>query len=384
MDAATLVMARLNADKRFSTIGPRFGFLGDSLTAGAVDNSTRTRGWAWPIGLGMLSGGSIRPVIVDGFPGQRSDQILPFVTDILAAGVNTCVVAFGTNDILQSVAVTVPQANIKTAVRQLKAAGIQPVMATVPPNSTSAWHAPIATLNAWIKRYAAANRIPVIDFHTVLVDPSSGAYAAAYANDGTHPNAAGYLAMAQAAWTTLQPLVLANSPLLSVKNTDPISKLNTNACFLTDAGADGKPDSWTRFGGGTGFTDSIVTGDTAITGNWWQLVCSSSSADQVLEFNCTTGIVPGNTILVTGRAAVTSYSSGNGLSVKVTFTGGSQNAYPLYQLKALASGVFYQELTIPTGTTAILFDVIVGAGTVTTKLAQPTILDLTALGLVNL
>jgi lysophospholipase L1-like esterase len=239
-------------------LGARFGFLGDSLTAGAVDNATRTRGWAWPIGLGMLSGGSIRPIIVDGFPGQRSDQILPFVTDILAAGVSSCVVAYGTNDILQSVAVTTPQANLKTAVRQLKAAGIQPVMATLPPNSTTSTHTPIATLNAWIRRYAAANRIPVIDFHTILVDPATGSYLSAYANDGTHPNAAGYLAMAQAAWTTLQPLVLANSPLLSVKNSDPISKLSANACFLTDANTDGKPDSWTRFGGGTGFTDSAA------------------------------------------------------------------------------------------------------------------------------
>lgn len=366
-------------------IGARMGNLGDSLTAGAVSGTTQ--GWAWPIGLGMLSGGAIRPVLVDGFPGQRSDQILPHLPEIIAAGVSFCTVGMGTNDILQSVAVAVPQANIKSACQQLKAAGIQPVLVTVPPNSSSTYHTAIATLNGWIKRYAAVNRIPLIDFYGVLVDPASGSYASAYANDGTHPNSAGYLAMAQAAWTVLAPLVAPVAPLLSMKNTDPISKLNANACFLTDAGADGIPDGWTTYSNGgadSGYTHSIVTGDTAIAGNWAQVACVATARDRVLEFNCTTGIVPGNTILVTGRAACTAYTSGNGLDVKVTFTGGSASAYPLYHLKTVTSGVYYQELTIPTGTTAILFDVICGAGTGTYRLAQPTILDLTALGLTNL
>lgn len=365
-------------DSRYSVgIGRRFGFLGDSLTAGAVAGTTR--GWGWTSGLSLVSGGVIRTTFINGFPGQRSDQILPYVAQNIAAGIDVCTVAMGTNDILQAVSTSVPIANIKSAIVQLRAAGIQPVLATLPPNNGS-YKTAIQTLNAWIRRYAAANKIPLLDFFSTLVDPSNGNYLAAFYNDGTHPNAAGYLAMAQTAWATLGPLVSPSPPLLTQLNTDGLNLLPANTCFLTDTNTDGIPDGWTTYGGGSGYTHSLVSGDTAISGNWAQIACAASASDRVLEFNATANVIPGHTILIAGRIGVTAYTSGTGATVKVTFTGGSANAYPAYQFKAIASGPFYQELVIPSGTTAILFDFIAGAGTGTYRLAQPTIYDLTVIG----
>lgn len=359
-------------------IGSRFGYLGDSLTAGAVSGTTR--GWAWPMALTMLSGGAVRPVIINGFPGQRSDQILPHVAEILATDVSVCVVAMGTNDILQSVPVATAAANIVSACAQLVAAGIQPVLGLLPPNNGSYKNA-ITTLNGWLRRWGAKNRFPVIDFYGTLADPANGNYLAAYYNDGTHPNAVGYLAMAQTAWTTLQPILRPAPPMLTQQNADGMNLLPANTCFLTDAGADGIPDGWTTYGGGSGYTHSLITGDTSIKGSWAQIACASSASDRVLEFNATAGVVPGHTILVAGRIGVTAYTSGTGAAVKVTFTGGSANAYPVYQFKTVASGPFAQELVVPAGTTAILFDFIAGAGTGTYRLAQPTIYDLSSFDL---
>lgn len=364
--------------------GSRFGFLGDSLTEGG--SAGLTWGVAWPTFLGLLSGGTIRPIIIDGFPGQRSDQILPYVSDILAAGVNACVVAFGTNDILQSIAPSVPLANIKAAVAQLRSAGIAPVLATLPPNNTSsAVRDGIAKLNAGIKQYAAAQRLPVLPFHGTLVDPATGQYASAYNNDGTHPNGAGYLAMAQAAWTVLGPLLPSASTQLTSWNNESTNRLNSANCvFLTDGNADGVPDNWTVYslGASTGITHSLITGDTAIIGNWAQIAAATSASDRVLEYGASS-ISPGDKIVVTGRFGVTAYTSGNGASVKVTFTGASSGgtAFPLYQITRVVSGVYYQELTVPAGTTSVLFDFIVHSGTVTAKLAQPTVLNLTTLGI---
>lgn len=389
MDAVTLAAANASARKRFAPIGQaglgnHVAFLGDSLTAGAIDNANRAFGFAWPLAACALTGGVLRPILTDGFPGQRSDQILPYLTsDILPAKPHTCVVAWGTNDINQSVALSVPQANTRTAVTALKAAGIQPVLATVPPNSTTTLHTAIATYNAWLKRYAVAQRVPLLDFHSVLVDPTSGDYATPYRNDGTHPNAAGYLAMAQLAANVLQPLSPNVPPLLTSRASDPINRLGANTLFLTDANADGVPDGWTSYGGGTGYTYSIVTGDTSILGNWAQIACTASTADRVLEYNVSSGFAAGDVLLVSGRFGISGYSSGSGLTVKVTMTGGAQNAYPLSSWKANMTGVYHQLLTVPAGTTAVLFDVIAGAGTGTYKVAQPTIYNLTALGLLN-
>lgn len=391
MDVVALGLAKADAKKNYAPIG-RVGlgnhvaFLGDSLTAGSVINASRLQGFAWPLAACSLSGGVLRPVLVDGFPGQRSDQILPFLyTDILTLNPkpHACVVAWGTNDILQNTAsITVPQNNIRTAVTDLRAAGIKPVLATVPPNNTTATHGAIGTFNAWLKRYAAANQIPLLDFHTLLVDPANGNYSSTYNNDGTHPNSAGYLAMGQLASNVLTPLCPAVPPLLTAVSGDPLNRLG-NSLFLTDANADGIPDSWGTFGGGSGFTHSLVSGDTSILGNWAQVACAASASDRVMEFNSTSGWSVGDVLLVGGRFSISGYSSGTGLTAKITFTGNGSTAYPLYQWKVNTSGSWYQLLTIPAGTTALLFDFIFGAGTGTYRVAQPTLYSLTATGLLN-
>jgi lysophospholipase L1-like esterase len=49
-------------------------------------------------------------------------------------------------------------------------------------------------VNAWLKRYAAANRFTYVDYHPVLATPE-GAMKPGLASDGVHPTSAGYAAM---------------------------------------------------------------------------------------------------------------------------------------------------------------------------------------------
>jgi lysophospholipase L1-like esterase len=53
----------------------------------------------------------------------------------------------------------------------------------------------IAALNAWIKEYAARNRIVYLDYYTAMVDDRGG-LKAELTSDGVHPNDAGYAIMA--------------------------------------------------------------------------------------------------------------------------------------------------------------------------------------------
>lgn len=364
------------------TLGGLFAALGDSVVTGSAA-PPNTYGMAWPLWFQALSGGRASIVSFDGRPGKTSEDLQTGVQQVIASGAAFCFYGAGTNDVIQGFPLPRSVARITADVAALQNAGVVPVLVTLPPNSTSSYRNAILQFNAWLRRYAAHSRLPLLDFYNLLVDPaSSGNYLAAYQNDGTHPNTAGYYAMGQLAWNTLSSLIPPGSPNLARLNTDPTTNLiAANAVFLTDANADGVPDSWTAFGGTTGFTHSIVTGDTSIVGNWAQIACSATAADRDLQF--TTGaVIPGHRIAICGLMAVTAYSSGNGATVQTSFTGTSgTTVFSAYRWRTVTSGYFYQEAVIPAGASSINFTFVVGAGTCTAKLAQPTILDLTALGL---
>jgi lysophospholipase L1-like esterase len=91
-------------------------------------------------------------------------------------------------------------------VQQSKAAGIQPILATVPP-----WGCPDPTcalaestdfsqghydninqLNGWIKSYATQQQLVVIDYHTALMAIDGQTYVPDLTLDGVHPTPAGY------------------------------------------------------------------------------------------------------------------------------------------------------------------------------------------------
>ena len=140
-----------------------------------------------------------------GIGGQTTEQMLVrFRADVLDLHPAVLHLMAGTNDIAGNrgpTSIAQIEANLQSMVEQARAAHIHVVLATIPPAAAFGWSTvvqvpqTIATLNRWIEEYARRERLTYVDYHSVLAD-AKGALRAEYTEDGVHPNAAGYAAMA--------------------------------------------------------------------------------------------------------------------------------------------------------------------------------------------
>jgi len=114
----------------------------------------------------------------------------------------------GTNDVLQGDNAAHIFSVLTAMYSQSRSQGIRFVICTLPPmRSTEAVHNPvIVDLNSQLKAYAAANRIPLADYYSALVDPANGELQAAFAADTVHLNDAGYAAITPIAQAALLPI----------------------------------------------------------------------------------------------------------------------------------------------------------------------------------
>jgi lysophospholipase L1-like esterase len=114
----------------------------------------------------------------------------------------------GTNDVLQGDNAGHIFSVLTAMYDQSRSQGIRFVICTLPPmRSTEAVHNPvIVDLNSQLKAYAAANRIPLADYYSALVDPTDGELQAAFAADNVHINDAGYAVITPIAQAALLPI----------------------------------------------------------------------------------------------------------------------------------------------------------------------------------
>ena len=143
-------------------------------------------------------------VLDRGISGQTSAQMLArFRTDVLDLHPAVVHIMAGTNDVAGNTGPTSlaqVQGNVMSMVELARAHGIAVVLAAVPPAARFWWHRAlepadtIIELNRWLRVYAARERLVFVDYHAAL-DDGHGGLAAAYSDDGVHPNAAGYAAM---------------------------------------------------------------------------------------------------------------------------------------------------------------------------------------------
>lgn len=195
---------------------------GDSITDGYGVQPNTNRRWTDAL-IGRLKGRNLA-VLNLGIGGNRvlldglgPNALARFERDVLAqSGVTHVVVLEGVNDlgVLTREAPAGPEAHkavvdqVIAAYRQMitraHARGIKVIGATILPYSGSAYYHPgpeseadRQAINAFIR--GPGNFDGVIDWDKALRDPARPAYlAAAYDNDGLHPNLAGYEAMANA------------------------------------------------------------------------------------------------------------------------------------------------------------------------------------------
>ena len=171
----------------------RVVFMGDSIT----DNLHNAR-------MGGFFPG--KPYINRGISGQVTGQmLLRFYPDVVALKPKAVVIFAGTNDIggnIGPVPLEATENNLAAMADIAKANGIKVILATVTPVSDipgrqgplmTATRPPatILQLNSWIKRYAAAHNIVLLDYFTATVD-ANGFFMTGITDDGLHPTAKGY------------------------------------------------------------------------------------------------------------------------------------------------------------------------------------------------
>ena len=382
-------------------LGARTVFLGDSITsANASDTVNYQWGMSFPTIATYKSLGKIQRVANAGVSGNTTAQMLArFTTDVTAYAPSLVVITAGTNDWNDATATSLAtyQSGIAALVAACRGIGAAPVLCTVPPNIISSARRARTTLgNAWLRQYAQQQGIPLVDFYNLLVDPATGGYLSAYNNDGTHPNNPGYVAMGELVASTLATW---NTPVVSLlpqENADP-NNLVLNGLNLTTTGSGTSlmPTSWSVQSSAhpTGVTGSLVTGDSSIKGNWWQVAAVGATSTNN-EFQTVSGIIGGHVYAHVGRFKATGMRAADSGSGSQWLIGAAFNStlnVAGYDWRVAAShsydvseGVYYHVMTAPSDATTLLvrrqlLNTTSGNGTL--QVAQVGVYDLTALGL---
>jgi lysophospholipase L1-like esterase len=166
----------------------RVVFLGDSITAG------------WKLEQSFPG----KPYINRGISGETSPQMLVrFRQDVIDLHPKAVVILAGTNDIAGNTGpMTLEQTeeNLASMADLAMANGIRVVLCSVLPAFDFSWNpgqepaSKIATVNEWIKAYAARKSYEYVDYHSAMKD-ARGGLPPALSRDGVHPLPAGYALM---------------------------------------------------------------------------------------------------------------------------------------------------------------------------------------------
>ena len=146
-----------------------------------------------------------KPYINRGISGQTTPQMLiRFRPDVMALKPTIVVIMAGINDIAGNTGPSTLEMitnNIFSMAELAKANHIKVILCSVLPAYDFPWRTgsfpaeKIVILNEMIKKFADANEIMYLDYYSALVDERKG-LKAAFADDGVHPNKAGYEVMA--------------------------------------------------------------------------------------------------------------------------------------------------------------------------------------------
>jgi lysophospholipase L1-like esterase len=200
-EANTSVVAPQKNEKRVV-------FMGDSITDA----------WVRPEYGGFFPG---KPYIDRGISGQTTPQMLVRMRpDVIALQPKVVVILAGTNDLAGNTGpmpVSAIEDNLSSMAELATANKIHVVLASVLPVSNYGHDRDgnpidmrikrppekILELNAWIKKYAAANGYTYLDYFSATVD-DQGLLKRDLSEDGLHPNAKGYAVMAPLAEQAIQ------------------------------------------------------------------------------------------------------------------------------------------------------------------------------------
>ncbi|MES2493475.1 MAG: GDSL-type esterase/lipase family protein [Pseudomonadota bacterium] len=191
-------------------------FLGDSITR------------FWPEHDPALFSGEI---VGRGISGQASPHLLVRLQpDALALKPRMVHLLVGLNDIVGTRGWSRPQDyrnNIESILAIAKARGVPVIVGSILPAASTGWGSRagpvhrIREMNQWLRAIASRDGLVYADYWSAMAQ-SDGTMRAGYADDGVHPNAAGYAVMGRIARAALEQGELAaerptNTPNLPVK-----------------------------------------------------------------------------------------------------------------------------------------------------------------------
>ncbi len=183
---------------------PRVVFMGDSITDG------------WRLNEYFPD----RDFVNRGISGQITGQMLGRMkADVLDLKPEAVLILAGTNDIARSVPLKAIEDNLAMMATLADAAGIKPLLASVLPVSDyhkdqdpsfekTSGRPPqtIRALNDWIRSFCAHRNFGYVNYFDVTAD-AKGLLKAEFADDGLHPNSAGYRVMAPVALAAIDKAV---------------------------------------------------------------------------------------------------------------------------------------------------------------------------------
>ena len=183
------------ANGKLSPPGPgenRVVFLGDSITDG------------WRLNEYFPS----KPYVNRGIGGQITGEMLGRMkADVIDLRPSVVIILAGTNDIARGVAVSTIKNTLSMIADLAVSNRIKPILASILP--VSDYHkdvdpsyemtktrppATILEINAWLREMCRQRGFTYVDYFAATVD-DNGFLKAEFANDGLHPNAAGYRVM---------------------------------------------------------------------------------------------------------------------------------------------------------------------------------------------
>ncbi len=147
-----------------------------------------------------------KPYVNRGISGQITGEMLGRMkADVLDLKPSAALILAGTNDLARGVALETIENNLEMIGTLARAAGIRVIFASVLPVSDYAKDRPAQTplrppekilaLNGWLREYTRRQGFSYLDYHSALKD-EKGLLRAELADDGLHPNEAGYKVMA--------------------------------------------------------------------------------------------------------------------------------------------------------------------------------------------
>lgn len=334
---------------------------------------------------------------------------------VIAKAPGRCFVLAGSNS------TTKGQAHYDTArsdyenriILPLLAAGIEPILATIPPRDnartltgtnlgpevyrmTLAW-------NVFVRSMAAKYRLQLVDVYAFITDPNTGNYKAGWTDDGVHWSYAGTYSVAQYIADQLAP----SYPAIAVPlEKDRYSSINfaPDPLFLgafTSGGGGRFPFGWNGASAAPPAISATASSGTdgLEAGKWLTVAKTGASATNVnmiktlAAFNTASGLAAqaGDRIGLGFRYQIRGLTAGGYVTTSLVFRGAGGSAEilktltPQNQMNTASEGVVWIEDTIPAGTVDVRFDIGQGsAGDSIIDIGQFSLYDLTAMGVPSL